>query len=185
MSATVRSLMRSSHVCGSRRAIVTPTRRRSISWMAFEQPNPALYMPPPRAPQSQDTKQTTTTQPTRKAGESIIPPATTITPPKTTIVAGGSQEVSTSSKTAKPSLQAARPHLPLTQVRNYGPECDFQRLMLPCTLLRIPDHPATWPCEPDEEIEEEIEEIEPKFPKRDKPKKEETKVDEKKKKEEN
>ncbi|KAI1397338.1 hypothetical protein F4819DRAFT_503475 [Hypoxylon fuscum] len=123
------------------------SQRRSTSWIAWEQPDPALYSPPARGPQESDAQQGgQKTQGTRSVGKAV-------TAPSTAAVAGGSQEVSTSGKTVPPSIRAGgSSRLPSSQTRSFSatpsrrPERDTSH-KLPTTLLRIPDAPATWPRE--------------------------------------
>ncbi|KAI2468585.1 hypothetical protein F4781DRAFT_443451 [Annulohypoxylon bovei var. microspora] len=150
MSAITSTLVRAGLRRGMRvTAVASTCQHRSTSWIAWEQPNPALYMPPPQAlPTTTEAKQPPTdtiTQDTRKVGEATVAPATAA-------VGAGSQEVSTSGKTVPSSIQAGSSRTPFSQTRSMhtksstptsAPAC----LPLPTTLLRIPGSPSTWPGE--------------------------------------
>ncbi|KAI1375854.1 hypothetical protein F4677DRAFT_460150 [Hypoxylon crocopeplum] len=137
MSAIVPTITRASRQ-GSLRltaAAASTLQRRSTSWIAWEQPDPAVYARPP----SSETQQAAVaSQTTRSVGE-------TVTAPATAAVAGGSQEVSTSGKTAAPSIPANR--TPFGQTRSLQTQVEVVEA-LPTTLLRIPGEIATWPGEP-------------------------------------
>ncbi|KAI0180343.1 hypothetical protein GGR52DRAFT_569089 [Hypoxylon sp. FL1284] len=79
---------------------------RYTSWIAFEQPNPALYTKPPGAPTGDKTPDsnnknsaTSNTLTTRRVGKATTAPATAVIP-------GGKQEISVSGKTAPPTITA-------------------------------------------------------------------------------
>ncbi|KAI0013582.1 hypothetical protein F4779DRAFT_613313 [Xylariaceae sp. FL0662B] len=158
MSATIRLLTHSIRPRGPRITTYTPTHRRPISWIAWEQPNPALYAPKPSWPPP---------PPPPPPRAVPLPPGKTTPPPPSsspckTEVVSAPQPTSLLSRvwgslmklTRKKKKAAAATHLPLTQVRYYnnnsnniwGPESPFHG-MLPTTLLCLPHHPATWPCE--------------------------------------
>ncbi|KAI2615506.1 hypothetical protein GGR54DRAFT_642268 [Hypoxylon sp. NC1633] len=117
--------------------------RRSTSWIAWEQPNPALYARPPSSEKQQAAN---SAQDTRPVGENVTAPASTA-------VVGGSQEVSTSGKTVPPTIQAGSSRTPFTQSRSLQtstaqPEQHNSHPRLPTTLLRIPGITTTWPDTP-------------------------------------
>ncbi|KAI0377862.1 hypothetical protein F5Y04DRAFT_284532 [Hypomontagnella monticulosa] len=119
---------------------IKPSHPRSTSWIAWEQPNPALYAPPPHGPPTSETQGAASkSQDTRDVGESVTAPATTV-------VAGGIQEVSTSGKTVPSSIQAGSSRAPYSQTRSMQtyPRITFA---LPTTLICIPGVTATWPGE--------------------------------------
>ncbi|KAI1384858.1 uncharacterized protein F4822DRAFT_446035 [Hypoxylon trugodes] len=141
MSAISSRLTRAGRQLGSRIANTTSApqicHRRSTSWIAWEQPNPALYGPPIQALPSNETQQNASTaQNTRNVGGSVTAPATTA-------VAGGSQEVSTSGKTVPSSIQAGSSRIPFNQTRSIKTKSD----QLPTTLIRVPGVTSTWPGE--------------------------------------
>ncbi|KAI2785041.1 hypothetical protein F4815DRAFT_451177 [Daldinia loculata] len=84
---------------------------RSTSWVAWEQPNPALYTPPHAPPSSESRQAASNSQGTRNVGETGAAPATT------TIVTG-SREISTSEKIAPSSIQAGASRVPCSQTRS-------------------------------------------------------------------
>ncbi|XXH04818.1 hypothetical protein Hte_011240 [Hypoxylon texense] len=134
--------------------VVATAPRRATSWIAWEQPNPALYAPPTRAPPSSEAQEAAAgkAQGTRSVGK-------TVTAPATAPVAGGShQEVSVSGKTMPPSIPARSSRALSGQTRSVQtlaaakPNGDVDvdvvdRWTLPTTLLRIPDVTSTWPGE--------------------------------------
>ncbi|KAI1661875.1 hypothetical protein F4813DRAFT_385546 [Daldinia decipiens] len=112
---------------------------RSTSWVAWEQPNPALYTPPHAAPSSASRQATSNSQGTRNVRE-----AGTI--PETATIVTRSQEISTSGKIPPPSIQANASRIPYSHTRSIQTRSDNTPL-LPTTLLRIPGVAATWPGE--------------------------------------
>ncbi|KAI1500980.1 hypothetical protein F5X99DRAFT_428955 [Biscogniauxia marginata] len=138
---------------------LAPPHSRNTSWIAWEQPNPAIYAKPPmsaRQTGSGSQKQAgnngdkTSASGTRPAGETVVAPSTV------TMLAG-SQEVSTSGKTAPPSIQAGSSRTPFSgpssqQTRAFRTQYDAGgHDYLPTTHLCIPGHAATWPCVQPEE----------------------------------
>ncbi|KAI1484406.1 hypothetical protein F5X96DRAFT_675688 [Biscogniauxia mediterranea] len=140
---------------------------RNTSWIAWEQPNPALYAP--RAPSQQghqggEKQQTGTISSqdsawgTRQAGKSVVAPATAALPV-------GNQEVSTSGKTVPPTTQTSRTPFgqqtrALNTLRDAKNSNDVHRL--PTTHLCIPDHAATWPCDqPEVPYQERVRQLSP------------------------
>lgn len=122
--------------------------RRSTSWIAWEQPNPALYAPPTRAPPSSEAQEAAAkAQGTRSVGKTVTAPATA------PVAVGGHQEVSVSGKTMPPSIPAGSSRVLSGQTRSVQTLAakhdgdDVDRWMLPTTLLRIPDVTSTWPGE--------------------------------------
>ncbi|KAF3064412.1 hypothetical protein GL218_01320 [Daldinia childiae] len=117
--------------------IILAYQRRSTSWVAWEQPNPALYTPPYAPPRSESQQATSKSQGTPTAGETSSVPkiATTVT---------GSQEISTSGKIAPSSIPAGASRTPYSQTRSIQTQSEDTPL-LPTTLLRIPGITATWP----------------------------------------
>ncbi|KAI1410108.1 hypothetical protein F5Y13DRAFT_192589 [Hypoxylon sp. FL1857] len=116
--------------------------RRSTSWIAWEQPDPSLYAPPPGAALSNEAQQAASVmQGARNIGE-------TSTAPANSAIAGGSLEVFTSGKTVSSSIQAGTSLLPLSQTRrNHSKSKVENSPYLPTTLIRIPGEAATWPVE--------------------------------------
>ncbi|OTA91860.1 hypothetical protein M434DRAFT_12856 [Hypoxylon sp. CO27-5] len=149
MSGIASTLSRGGRQRGSRLAAAASTpstcHRRSTSWIAWEQPNPSLYGPPPQAPISNGIQQTTSkTQFTRNVGEAVTAPATAA-------VSGGSQEVSTSGKTIPLSIQAGASRVPFSQTRCSHSKSKAEKdPYLPTTLIRIPGETVTWPVEASE-----------------------------------
>ncbi|OTB07235.1 hypothetical protein M426DRAFT_8963 [Hypoxylon sp. CI-4A] len=148
MNTVASTIIRASCRSGSRVTAATAsalqtTQRRSTSWIAWEQPNPALYAPPPRAPPANETQEAASkTQDTRSVGATVTAPATAV------VMVGGSQEVSTSGKTIPSSIQAGTSRLPSSQTRSthsQTPTADNDPACLPTTLLRIPGCTASWP----------------------------------------
>ncbi|KAI1641012.1 hypothetical protein F4809DRAFT_637141 [Biscogniauxia mediterranea] len=142
---------------------------RNTSWIAWEQPNPALYAP--RAPSQQghqggEKKQIGTISSqdsawgTRQAGKTVVAPATAALPV-------GNQEVSTSGKTVPPTIQTSRTPFghPSQQTRALNTlrganSNDVHRL--PSTHLCIPGHAATWPCDqPEVPYQERVRKLSP------------------------
>lgn len=122
--------------------------QRSTSWIAWEQPDPALYARPLSNGQQQTAN---TNQANRNVGESV-------TAPSTAAVGCGSQEVSTSGKTVPPTIQAGSSNISFTQKRmlqtaspSHNVEVQVQEAKedsyLPKTLLCIPGVSSTWPHE--------------------------------------
>ncbi|OTA66821.1 hypothetical protein K449DRAFT_431154 [Hypoxylon sp. EC38] len=146
MSGIASTLARSGRQRGSRLAASASTpsacHRRSTSWIAWEQPNPSLYGPPPQAPISNATQQAASkTQFTRNVGEAVTAPATAA-------VSGSSQEVSTSCSTVPLSIQAGASRVPLSQTRCSHSKAKAEKdPYLPTTLIRIPGETVTWPVE--------------------------------------
>ncbi|KAI0835606.1 hypothetical protein F5Y06DRAFT_305841 [Hypoxylon sp. FL0890] len=143
MSGIISTLARASCQHGSRLAVAASAcQRRSTSWIAWEQPNPSLYAPPPQAPVSNETQEASSkTQNTRSVGKAVTAPATTA-------VAGGSQEVSTSGKTVPSSIQAGTSRIHFSQTRSaHSKSKSEDHASLPTTLLRIPGESSTWPVE--------------------------------------
>ncbi|KAI2639939.1 hypothetical protein GGS26DRAFT_587390 [Hypomontagnella submonticulosa] len=147
MSASASKLARAGRRHGSRISATTlapqPCQRRYTSWIAWEQPNPALYAPPTRGAPTNETQQAASkSQGTRNVGKAVTAPATTV-------VAGGIQEVSTSGKTVPPSIQAGISRAPYSQTRSIRTQANSNKneIYLPTTLLRIPGMTVTWPEE--------------------------------------
>ncbi|KAI1144212.1 hypothetical protein F5Y05DRAFT_418287 [Hypoxylon sp. FL0543] len=148
MSGIASTLARASCQRGSRLTVAIATsppqtcQRRSTSWIAWEQPNPSLYAPPPQPSQGDKTQQAAgKTQNTRSVGETVSAPATTA-------VARGSQEVSTSGKTVPLSIKAGTSGLPYSQSRSsHSQNKPDNNEGLPTTIIRIPGESATWPVE--------------------------------------
>ncbi|KAI1768751.1 hypothetical protein GGR53DRAFT_462136 [Hypoxylon sp. FL1150] len=128
------------------------TQRRSTSWIAWEQPNPALYMPRPTAPKTPNDTTNETQEPavaaTSKPHDTRSVDKTTTT---TAVGASGSQEVSVSGKSAPSSMHAGSNHSPssASQTRSAHTTASSGRglypWVLPTTLLRIPEITSTWP----------------------------------------
>ncbi|KAI0145777.1 hypothetical protein F4776DRAFT_660655 [Hypoxylon sp. NC0597] len=146
MSGIASTLARGGRQRGSRLAVSastpSPCHRRSTSWIAWEQPNPSLYAPPPQASISNETqKAASKAQFTRNVGEAVTAPATAA-------VSGGSQEVSTSGKTVPLSIQAGASRVPFSQTRGSHSKTKPEKdPYLPTTLIRIPGETVTWPVE--------------------------------------
>lgn len=145
------------------RIIIQRQQLRSTSWIAWEQPDPALYARPLSNEKQHAARNN---QEKRDVGESV-------TAPSTTAVGGGSQEVATSGKTLPPTVQGGT--LPFDQKRSLHThaesvekksdsennddgdvkagvdvnehEHEHEDPYLPKTLLRIPGVSSTWPGE--------------------------------------
>ncbi|KAK6950513.1 hypothetical protein Daesc_008841 [Daldinia eschscholtzii] len=113
---------------------------RSTSWVAWEQPNPALYKPPRASISTESRPGASHAQDAHDIGETINSRAT--------VTAGaGSQEISSTGKMASPSTQVAGAGpTPPYQIRAVQTETESP-LLLPTTLLCIPGMTATWPCD--------------------------------------
>ncbi|KAL7626786.1 hypothetical protein AAE478_003560 [Parahypoxylon ruwenzoriense] len=136
MSARASLLSAAGRISGSRSALFTSTpQRRSTSWIAFEQPNPALYAKQPPSSSGNNQQQAAAeTQGTRNIGETVSAPGTAAT------------------KLAPPSIQAESSHVLFSQTRglqteSQAPPPQSDASLLPTTLLRIPGVTATWPAE--------------------------------------
>ncbi|KAI0603129.1 hypothetical protein F4775DRAFT_587655 [Biscogniauxia sp. FL1348] len=126
---------------------------RNTSWIAWEQPNPALYAPraPSQKGHEEGEKQTGTLSSqdsawgSRQAGKTVVAPATAALP-------AGNQEVSTSGKIVPPTIQTSRTPFgsssqqtrSLNTLRDENSNGAHQ---LPTTHLCIAGHAATWPCD--------------------------------------
>ncbi|KAI0024723.1 hypothetical protein F4780DRAFT_551678 [Xylariomycetidae sp. FL0641] len=150
---------------------ITQVTTRSTSWIGFEMPNPALYIPSPPTTHEKELEELNRLHLTHgvaekeEKAEKVVAPATAALPL-------GSQEISISGKTARPSVPAGNTRTPLTQKRSFTqlyhsaetdteailkkllePEPEFQASpmpkddYLPITHLCLPGLPATWPVD--------------------------------------
>ncbi|KAI0846082.1 hypothetical protein F5Y00DRAFT_264975 [Daldinia vernicosa] len=127
---------------------------RSTSWIAWEQPNPALYTPLHAAPSSESRQVASNSQGARNVGDTGVASATAA-------IVTSSQEISTSGKIAPSSIQASASHFPYSQTRSVQTQSE-NTWLLPTTLLRIPGVTATWPTKaPDREESSEVRRFRP------------------------
>ncbi|KAI1107186.1 hypothetical protein F4804DRAFT_352729 [Jackrogersella minutella] len=140
MSPIISTVTRAGRQRGSQ--LIVAASRRSTSWIAWEQPNPALYARPQQTTPSNETQKAASNDPgTRNVGETTVAPSTAS-------VGAGSQEVSTSGKTVPSSIQAGSSRVPFSQTRSVHSKTTSSDLShLPTTILRIDGMTASWPGE--------------------------------------
>ncbi|KAI1476845.1 hypothetical protein K445DRAFT_17400 [Daldinia sp. EC12] len=113
---------------------------RSTSWVAWEQPNPALYKPPRASISTESRPGASHAQDAHDIGETVNTRATVT-------VGAGSQEISSTGKMAPPSIQVAGAGpTPRYEIRAVQTQTESLPLF-PTTLLCIPGVTATWPCD--------------------------------------